>query len=167
MYFQNLKSMMDSNGTNHIDQKLIEQFDFWLASRRTSVKNYLCPHSFSMYSGIDPGLSLGLFKAVSELDEKFLRARYDIFIRDKGIKIDSVYDQKEIPGSYDDPDTGKTYKINLSEDIRVYFELLEEPIEKPSITTNDSGKSRGVGLTEYNKTNQSFSIGRRLDENNH
>lgn len=149
MYFQILKDMKDSIGIFDTHPELVEQFDFWLASRRTAVKNYLCPYTFSKYSGLDPELSLELFVLSSHDKFKLLRPRYDIFIASKGLNITSVYDKQKIPFKYIDPDTDIEYQINFDEDIRVYFELLQEADSKPSLFADDMGKTTGVGFTEY------------------
>lgn len=166
MYFPNLKNIMDLSGTDNINMGLIKQLDFWLASRRTSVKDYLCPHSFSRYSGLDSELSLELFILCTHEKVNLLRPRFDIYIANKGLKIDSVYNFEEIPDVYIDPDNDKEYKINIDEDIRIYFEMLQEIEEKPFIIRNDSVKPSGVGLTKYIEKKNKISVAFLLDESN-
>lgn len=166
MYFQNLNNIRDLSGTDNINQDLINQFDFWLASRRTAIKDYLCPNSFSRYSGLDPDLSLELFILGTHEKVNLLRPRFDIYIVNKGLKIDSVYNYEDIPDIYVDPEDDKEYKINLDEDVRIYFELLQEISEKPSLIQNDSVKPSGVGLTNYVEKRKKVSVAFLLDESN-
>ena len=149
MYFQILEDMKALIGTSEIDSKLIDQFDFWLASRRTAVKNYLCPYTFSKYSGLDPELSLDLFLLSSHNKFNLLRPRYDVYIAEKAINVTSVYNEEDIPKKYIDPDTNFECMINADDDIRIYFELLQEADQKPSLFPDDSGKTIGVGFSKY------------------
>lgn len=127
---------------------VLEDFDYWLATRREAIKNYLSPNSYSEYSGMDNTLSLQLFLLCTHPKVNLLKLRYDVFIKRKNQFIDSFYNEKDIPKKYKDPDTNCLIDIDENEDIRVYFELLSEPETEPEYFFTSSGKQDGVGYVE-------------------
>ncbi|MFJ8064857.1 hypothetical protein ACIQYS_09510 [Psychrobacillus sp. NPDC096426] len=158
MYFPSLQIMKVSDGDNKINEKLLEQLDFWLASRRVAVRNYLSPYSFSQFSDVDSTLCIDLFYYCTSDKVNILKARYDVFIRSLGLKIGSYYDYNDIPEFFVDSDNNEELEIS-DNDILIYFELLEEPEEVPNINLDDgAGKPRGVGIVEFRDAEKKYSF---------
>lgn len=144
--------MRDLEGNSHLNEKLIEQFDFWLASRRDSVKNYLSPYSFSRFSDVNTELSMDLFYLSTTEEVKVLKVRYDVFLRSENINIASFYNYDDIPVSIENPETHEEISITEN-DILIYFELMSEPTKVPQeMNVNIPGKPPGVGVKDFEDT---------------
>lgn len=157
MYFQNLESMKHLTGIK-FQSKTIEEFDYWLATRRESTKKYLTPNSFSRYSGLDSSRALELFLISTHQRFNLLKLRYDVFILNKNFYVGSFFDADEIPEKYTDPDTEVEITINHNEDIRAYFELIDEPSSEPESFLDNEGKQNGVGYSEIKEAEVKIAI---------
>ncbi len=146
MYFQNLEIIKNLDG--NFPDKIVDDLDLWLATRRDAVKDNINPSHFSEYADIDLDLVLELFFLCSMPKINILQERYDVLIYQENILIDSYYDENDIPTSVINPNTEKEYILNSTEDIRLYFELIQEPTTKPTFNTNSTGKDYGVGLDQ-------------------
>lgn len=158
MYFPSLQNMKGLNGIPNISDPLIDQLDFWLASRRESIKNYLNPYSFSQYSNLSNELSLDLFYLCTTKEINILRVRFDVFINKTNTKLDSFYNINEIPESIEDYEHNIEVQIT-NDDILVYFELIKEPIHTPKLDLPiEMGKPQGVGIIDFEKTEKRVNI---------
>lgn len=152
---------MDLDGEKQIDERLLDQFDYWLASRREAAKNYLSPYEFSRFSNTSTDLSLDLFFISTKKEVDILKSRFDVFLRDTNTRVGSYFDYDEIPEFYDDLESGSKIKINEN-DILIYFELISEPTNVPSLDRfTETGKPQGVGLKLFQETEtrNTFSVG--------
>lgn len=155
MYFPSLENMIPLIG---IDKPLVKQLDFWLASRREAIKNYLDPLSFSQYANIDYELSLDLFQVCTYEEINVLRERFDVVIESSNTNVGSYYDLDDIPTSH------FNYDLNIEEeisrkDIVIYYELILEPSTPPTIRSfpqeqKSMGKNFGVDVTTYTESKE-------------
>jgi len=145
MYFQNLEIIQNLDG--EFNEKIIKDLDYWLATRREAVKDYLNPYNFSDYADVSIDVVLPLFFICTSKKVEILKERYDILIKQENKFIASYYNHENIPDEIIHPETNEAYKLNKEEDIRLYFELISEPESKPVFIKKSSGKDQGVGLT--------------------
>lgn len=158
---------MDLDGEKQIDEKLLDKFDYWLASRREATINYLSPYEFSRFSNASTDLSLDLFFISTKKEVDILKSRFDVFLRDTNTRVGSYSHYDDIPQFHDDLESGSKIKIN-EDDILVYFELITEPTKVPSLNRyTETGKPQGVGLKLFQETEtrNTFSVGDVLRKN--
>lgn len=148
LYFQDLEIIRNSD--SKLDQdflKLLDDLELWLATRRTAIKDFINPVSFSDSHDLNIETVLDMFYIFASPEIGILRERYDIFIKQDNKFVTSYYNDSEIPDVITHPETRQKYKLNKDEDIRLYFELIKEPDLKPNLLTKTTGKDHGVGLS--------------------
>ena len=133
MYFRTLE-IMNNSTTDGLQKELINKLDRWLITRSPQTYKKLKAERFATYADISYESSLFILYEATKFN--LFRDRYDIKVRynpqETYIKSFYDFDEFEKLKSIYDPYNDKEIKLDMTNDISISFELLEQPIKQVS-----------------------------------
>lgn len=140
MYFPKLNALK----AYHFDELMISQLDAWLGTRRVAVRKYLSPLQFSFQTGVREDAAIYMFALCVQPDIGLLKARYVVECHACEYRVVEVFESKiDIPQEIYCGECDRSFKVT-SDDIVIWFELLEEPI-LPDYSIPGSGVGDRLG----------------------
>lgn len=148
MYFPKLSILKDYR----FDDLMIDQLDSWLGTRRIAVRKYLSPIQFSYQTGIREDAAIHMFALCVQPNIALLKPRYLVECKKCEYRIVEVFESAiDVPQKLYCGECDRTFDVS-SDDIIIWFQLLEEPATPEYLNTNGKagdylGKSMGLRNT--------------------
>jgi hypothetical protein len=117
-----------------IDEILFKKLDCWLGTRRLATRKFLNPLNFSIDTGIDAEVAMYIFALCTQTNINILKVKYVVECRNCNHICGKYYSTGDIPRKISCSDCGISIDVN-EDDIKIWFELIQEPEAHPFPTT--------------------------------
>ena len=154
MFFQKLEKLKDNNKLKKISD-IIDQFDFWLATRPKSYKDMLTPEQFAEFEEVIIEISQKLFEEAEKL--KVIEKRY-VLMCPRCFQVLSILNTKddaiqcilEINENKEECNACEKYYKVTSNNVYIFYKLLEKP--NKSEFRLSRGYADGIGIRRSVRT---------------